>query len=60
MQDVQHDIRFAIQQHDVSCYQHVRAVRRWRRQDPHQFRRTGLDALLQARRQRAVASQLFL
>ena len=46
MQNVQHDIRLAVQQYDVSSNHHVCAVWRWRRQNSHQFRRTRLYPLL--------------
>jgi len=46
MHNVQHDIRLAVQQYDVSSNHHVCAVWRWRRQNSHQFRRTRLYPLL--------------
>lgn len=60
MQDIQHDIRRAIQEDDVSRHKNVSAIGRRRRQNPLQLGRTGLDPLLEARRQRPVARQLFL
>lgn len=47
---IQNEIGSAIQQYDVPGDQNVRAIGRRRRQAAHQFLRTGLDPLLQARR----------
>ena len=44
MQDIQDDIRSAIQQNDVSRHQHMRTIWRWRWQNSHQFRWTAVSA----------------
>jgi hypothetical protein len=59
MKDVHDDICFVVQQNDVSSDYDVCAVRRRRRQTPHQFLGTGLDAFLEACRKRAAPHELL-
>jgi hypothetical protein len=59
MDNVDDEIRPAIQQHDVPANDDMRAIRRRRRQPPFQFFRTRLNALLQSWRERAAAHQLL-
>jgi hypothetical protein len=60
MENIDHNVRLAIQQDDVTANQHMRLVGRRRRQSTFQIWRARLDALLQARRKRAAADELLL
>jgi len=59
VEDGEHEVGPAIQQHDVAANHYVRAVGWWRRQPPIQFHWDRLDALLQAGRQRAAFGELL-
>lgn len=59
VEDVNYDVGSAIQENNVSTDQHMRAIG-WRgRQTPLEFFRTGLDALLEPRRQSAAPRELL-
>jgi hypothetical protein len=57
--EVHHYIGSLIEENDVSAYQHMRALRRRRRQAALQVYRNRLQALLEAWRERAAAHQLL-
>jgi len=54
MENVHNDISSAIQQHDVSPNQYVRAIRRRRWQPPFQILRTRLEPFLKPWRKSAT------
>ena len=60
VENSKHAIGPPIQQYDVAANHHVRGVGWWRRQSPLQFLWAGLDAFLQAGRQRATFHELLL
>jgi hypothetical protein len=58
MENIDHYVRPAVQQHDVTANEHVSAVRGRRWQTLFEVWRTGLDALLQPWRERAAPHEL--
>jgi hypothetical protein len=59
MEEVHDDVCSAIQQNNVSSNQHVRAIRRRRREPPLKVFGTGLKPFLKPRRERAAPHKLF-
>jgi hypothetical protein len=58
MKDVEDHVGPLVQQHDVSANDDVGAIGRRRRQLPFEFRREGLNFLLQAWRERPATNEL--